>query len=64
MQQHLLTKREAAERLRVSTSTVDRIIGAGELPTVRLGSRVLISSDDLGTFIGAHRGPLPASHSR
>ena len=33
----VFTKREAAERLKVSTSTIDRLIARGELRSVRPG---------------------------
>lgn len=52
---------EVANRLRLSKFTVRLFIARGELPTVRLGRRVLIHRDDLNKFIEdrrERRGPL------
>jgi len=43
----LLTVKVVAERLNLSTRTIRRMIGRGELPAHRLGSAVRISEDDL-----------------
>ena len=51
----LLTLAEVADRLRVSTRTVKRILSRGELPSVRLtsgpGPTVRIREKDLNTYI-------------
>lgn len=47
----LLTVREAAAFLRLSERQVYRLRETGELPIVRMGSRVLIRRDDLDRFI-------------
>lgn len=55
----LLTKDEAAKRLGVSRSTVDRLVRSRELPSVKLGgSRRAprrIRPVDLEQFVAAHR---------
>jgi excisionase family DNA binding protein len=48
----LLLKREAQDRLRISRPTLDRLIGRGELPVVRLSGRsIRISERDLDRFL-------------
>ena len=52
MSHTLLTKREAAARLRVSERTLDRALASGTGPTVtRIGSRVMIREDHLDAWI-------------
>jgi excisionase family DNA binding protein len=65
----LLTLREAAERLRVSPKTVGRIIDAGELAVIAVGSRYRIDDDALQAYIEAHThtvgvDPDPGATSR
>jgi excisionase family DNA binding protein len=43
--------REAAETLGVSTQTLYRLIGRGELSVVKIGDRTLFRLDDLEAFI-------------
>jgi excisionase family DNA binding protein len=54
-ERHYLTYREVATRLRVSTSTVQRLVRAGLLPAVRVGkarnSAVRIASDELDRWL-------------
>lgn len=53
----LLTKREAAARLRVSERTLDRLIATGDgPPTTRIAGRVLIREDHLATWINCCSG--------
>jgi excisionase family DNA binding protein len=56
-ERHYLTYREVAEKLRVSESTVKRLVRAGLLPAVRVGkarnSAVRIASDELDQFLYA-----------
>lgn len=58
----LLTVREVAETMRVSTMTVYRLIRAGELPAIRVGKHFRIRVEDLDTYLeertvpGAARG--------
>lgn len=47
----LLTIRDAAEQLRVSTRTVHRLIYAGELPTVPVRRSLRIRRDDLRAYV-------------
>ena len=47
----LLTRREAAKLARVSTLTLDRARKAGLLRFHRVGSRVLISTEQLAEFL-------------
>lgn len=44
---HLISIKEATETLRVSRSTVDRLIREGVLSTVAIGRRRLITSQSL-----------------
>lgn len=51
-QQHaLLTVREVAEAMRVSTMTVYRLIRAGALPAIRVGKHFRIRVQDLETYL-------------
>ncbi len=52
----LLDVAEAAGRLSVSRQTIRRMIDAGELPYVSIGSRVLIRPTDLDKFIEKRLG--------
>jgi excisionase family DNA binding protein len=47
----LLTVFQCADALNVSQWTVRRLLKTGALPTVRIGSRVLIKASDLNCFI-------------
>jgi excisionase family DNA binding protein len=47
----LLTPREVAEVMRVSTMTVYRLIKSGELPAIRVGKHLRIRSVDVATFL-------------
>lgn len=47
----LLTVVETARRLRVSRRTVERLIKAGRLRPVRIGRRVLITTQELEAFL-------------
>jgi excisionase family DNA binding protein len=47
----LLTREEAAERLRIHLRTVQRLIVSKELPAVRIGRHVRIDPADLAAFI-------------
>lgn len=52
---------DAAERLGISRATLDRHIADGDIPAVRLGSRVVIDLDDLKAFARKHKtrsGPV------
>jgi excisionase family DNA binding protein len=47
----LLTRAEAAERLGLSTKSVDRLLQRGELRAIRLGAAVRIDPRDLDDLI-------------
>ncbi len=47
----LLTVREVADSMRVSTMTVYRLIRAGALPAIRVGKHFRIRVEDLETFL-------------
>ncbi len=51
MSETLLTKKEAAERLRVSVRTIDRLRAREELRFVTVGRQVRFRAADLDTFI-------------
>jgi excisionase family DNA binding protein len=54
LQEPLLTRREVAEALGVSVQTVARLIGRGELETVRVGERfVRIPAESLEQYLQA-----------
>jgi excisionase family DNA binding protein len=52
----LLSREAVARTLSLSVRSVERLIGSGQLPTVRLGRRVLVSQSDLERFIAARKG--------
>lgn len=47
----ILTRREAAERLRVSVQTIDAKIASGQLRAYRIGTRVVIAEADLAAIM-------------
>lgn len=49
----LLTRQEAAERLRVSTRTLDDLEASGRITAIRIGRRVLYHPDTLESFVRA-----------
>ena len=49
----LLTVREVAEAMRVSTMTVYRLIKGGELPAIRVGKHFRIRETDLSGYLDA-----------
>lgn len=49
----LLTVKEAAALLRVSRTTVYELFLRGTLPSVHIGARRLVRTDDLAAFIEA-----------
>jgi excisionase family DNA binding protein len=50
----LLLRSEAAQLLRVSGRTIDRLVAAGELTVVRIGRQVRVRADSLAAFAGRH----------
>jgi len=53
MSDRLLTAREVAGTLRVSTMTVYRLIRRGELPAVRVGRNYRVRASDLEGYLEA-----------
>lgn len=53
MNRSLLTAAEVADRLRVSTMTVYRLIRSGELPAVRVGRNYRVAEDALDDYLQA-----------
>jgi excisionase family DNA binding protein len=49
----LLTVREVADSMRVSTMTVYRLIRSGALPAIRVGKHFRIRARDLDFFLDA-----------
>jgi excisionase family DNA binding protein len=52
----LLTTKEAAERLGVTPTRVQQLIGAGELPAEKMGRDYFIKEDDLKLVAVRKRG--------
>jgi excisionase family DNA binding protein len=52
----LLTREEAAERLRISTRTLDDMAAAGEIQPVRIRGRVLYAPETLGAYVRRNAG--------
>jgi excisionase family DNA binding protein len=52
----LLTLDEAADRLRISRRTVERLIAAGRIRTVNIGRRRFVTERELEAFVAASRG--------
>jgi len=52
----LLTLPEAAERLRLSRRTVERLIDAGRIRPVRIGRRVLVTEREIAAFVAQASG--------
>ena len=51
MDKLLLTKKEAAQALNISTDTLDRLRSDGRVRCVYIGARVYYSPDELRAFI-------------
>lgn len=54
MEERLLTRREACQRLRCSMPTLDRMIARGDLPVVKIGRRVLLRESSVNEWIVTH----------
>jgi len=62
----LLTVREVADAIRVSTMTVYRLINSGALPAIRVGKHFRIRETDLAGYLDAQTtvpggAPWPAA---
>jgi excisionase family DNA binding protein len=51
----LLTVRDVARLLKVSTATVYRLASRGELPHVRVSNAIRVARKDLGAFLSRNR---------
>ena len=49
----LLTKREAAAQLRISTRTLDRMIHIGQISAPKIGGQIRIREDEIARLAGA-----------
>lgn len=49
----LLTLQEVADRLRVSTRTVQRLMASGQLRFVKIGSRTLFTAKEVEAYLAA-----------
>jgi len=47
----LFTRQETANKLRISLTTLDKLISSQKLSSILIGRRRLISEDQLNTFI-------------
>jgi len=47
----LYTLEEVAQILRISLSTVRRLVGMGELKTVRVGRQIRVRQEDLDDYV-------------
>lgn len=56
-QRRLASRRDAAEMLGVSVRTVDRLLTAGDLAAVHVGSRCLIPVADIDAFVDEAEAP-------
>jgi excisionase family DNA binding protein len=50
----LLTVREVADEIRVSTMTVYRLIKSGDMPAIRVGKHFRIRESDLSRYLTVH----------
>ena len=57
METMLIDSIQAARELCISPRTLWSLTKAGDIPPVRIGSRVLYKPDDLRAFIDARRNP-------
>lgn len=62
-QEPLLTVRELAELLGISTRSVHRLLSAGELTAVRVGQRLRFDPSDVRVYLDRHREHTLAGHA-
>lgn len=48
---NLLTRKEAAIKLRISLVTLDKLVSKNTIPAISIGRRVFISEDQINAFI-------------
>lgn len=64
MEKLLLTRKEAAQALNISTDTLDRLRESQDIQAVNIGSRVYFSSDELKAFLSKRGGSISTSGIR
>lgn len=52
----MLSRKEVAQKLGLSLPTIARLISSGQIKTVRVGRRVLISEADVALFLAVSKG--------
>ena len=57
----LFDRESLAAYLRLSTDTVDRLVKAGQLPSVRIGHQVRFTAEDVESFLERNRRLGPAA---
>jgi excisionase family DNA binding protein len=55
---------EVAEVLSISARSVRRLAATGELPTIRLGGRVVFAISDLEALVAANRAPAVTTNKK
>jgi excisionase family DNA binding protein len=53
-----MTKAEAAQLMRLSRATIDRLRASGQLPFVKLGKKVIFRRSDIDAFLERHYHPM------
>jgi len=61
--QQLLTKKDVAAHLRVTVRTVNKILAAREIKTVRLGRLVRVRAEDLEAFVASKASKVEVAAS-
>ena len=64
MEKLLLTRKEAAQALNISTDTLDRLRESQDIQAVNIGSRVYFSLDELKAFLSKRGGSISTSGIR
>ena len=64
MEKLLLTRKEAAQALNISTDTLDRLRESQDIQAVNIGSRVYCSPDELKAFLSKRGGSISTSGIR
>jgi excisionase family DNA binding protein len=64
MKDLVVTREEAAEVLRLSLRTVDKLLAAGQIVARRVGRRVLIPRAEIERFAGGHAAGGSAQNKR
>jgi excisionase family DNA binding protein len=63
--EHLLSVRDVADRLQVSTASIYKLIDTGALPHLRVSNAIRIVPADVKAFVEAQRSnPNPPSRSK